>query len=90
MGILFLCVASYSGFRYQISGRTDSDCLHVLVNNAGVLTKSDGDDQSSYKTYCQVNAINADATVRATLSAVEHFKKANGNLVFVSSIHKTK
>jgi len=64
--------------------------LDVLVNNAGIFTKSAGDDPSSYETYRQVMAINTDATVRATLSAVEHLKKANGNLVFVSSVASIK
>lgn len=64
--------------------------LDVLVNNAGIFVKSPGYDPKSYDTYKQVMTINTDATVRASLAAVEHLKKTNGNMVFVSSVASIK
>lgn len=64
--------------------------LDVLVNNAGIFIKSSGDDPNTYDSYRQVMAINTDATVRTTLAGVEHLKKSNGNLIFVSSVASIK
>lgn len=64
--------------------------LDVLVNNAGIFTTTPSDQPSSYDTYKQVMGINTDATVRATLAAVEPLKKSSGNLIFVSSVASTK
>lgn len=64
--------------------------LDVLVNNAGIFTKTLGDDPASYDTYRQVMAINMDATVRATLAAVEELKRTKGSLLFVSSVASIK
>lgn len=63
--------------------------LDVLVNNAGIFTRTPADPKS-YETYKQVMTINTDATVRASLAAVEHLKKSKGNLIFVSSVASTK
>lgn len=64
--------------------------LDVLVNNAGIFVKSCGDDPNSYELYRQVMAINTDATVRATLAAVDELKRTKGNLIFVSSVASIK
>lgn len=60
--------------------------LDVLVNNAGIFTKSSGNDSNSYQTYKEVMTINLDATVKATLAAVDALKASKGNLLFVSSV----
>lgn len=60
--------------------------LDVLVNNAGIFTKSLVQDPRSYEVYKQVMTINTDATVKASLAAVEELKKNKGNLIFVSSV----
>lgn len=60
--------------------------LDVLVNNAGIFTRSPTSDMKSYETYREVMTINTDATVRASLAAVEPIKKTNGNIIFVSSV----
>lgn len=64
--------------------------LDVLVNNAGIFTKTSSLQPSSYDSYRQVMNINIDSTVKATLEAVEHIKKVNGNIVFVSSVASIK
>lgn len=64
--------------------------LDVLVNNAGIFTKTLGTDPKTYDVYKEVMNINTDATVRATLAAVEHLKKSDGNLIFVSSVASVK
>lgn len=57
----------------------------MLVNNAGIFIKTLGNDPNTYDAYREVMEINTDATVKTTLAAVEHLKKAQGSLVFVSS-----
>lgn len=64
--------------------------LDVLINNAGIFTKSASNDQNSYDIYRQIMTINTDATVKASLAAVEHLKKVNGNMIFVSSVASVK
>lgn len=64
--------------------------LDVLVNNAGIFVRSEGNDPSSYEAYREVMTINTDATVKATLAAVDELKKNKGNLVFVSSTASIK
>lgn len=64
--------------------------LDVLVNNAGIFTRSSGDKPESYETYRQVMTINLDATVKASLAAAEHLKKTKGSMVFVSSVASIK
>jgi NAD(P)-dependent dehydrogenase (short-subunit alcohol dehydrogenase family) len=64
--------------------------LDVLVNNAGIFTRSSSGDPSSYEIYRQTMNINLDATVKATLAAVEHLKKTRGSMIFVSSVASTK
>lgn len=60
--------------------------LDVLVNNAGMYLPTDGRDPETFDTYRQVMTINMDATVQASLAAVEHLKKTRGNMIFVSSV----
>lgn len=64
--------------------------LDVLVNNAGIFTRTPASDPKSYETYREVMTINTDATVKATLASVEHIKKASGNIIFVSSVASTR
>lgn len=64
--------------------------LDVLVNNAGVFLKSPAKETASYETYKKVMGINIDATVRASLTAIEHLRKTKGNMVFVSSVASVK
>lgn len=64
--------------------------LDVLINNAGIFTRTPTSDMKSYDTYREVMTINTDATVRATLAAVEYIKKTNGNIIFVSSVASIK
>lgn len=64
--------------------------LDVLVNNAGIFNRSDCNDPKSYDLYRQVMTINMDATVKATLAAVEHLRRARGHLIFVSSVASVK
>lgn len=64
--------------------------LDVLVNNAGIFVRSCGDDPNTYDLYRQVMTINTDATVRATLAAIEELKRTKGNLIFVSSVASIK
>uniref|UniRef100_A0A6G1SHT5 Granaticin polyketide synthase putative ketoacyl reductase 2 n=1 Tax=Aceria tosichella TaxID=561515 RepID=A0A6G1SHT5_9ACAR len=64
--------------------------LDVLVNNAGIFVRSNGQDPDTYDVYRQVMTINTDATVQASLAAVEHLKKTQGNMIFVSSVASTK
>lgn len=64
--------------------------LDVLVNNAGIFVKSEGNDPKTYDIYRKVMTINTDATVCATLAAVEELKRTKGNLLFVSSVASIK
>lgn len=64
--------------------------LDVLINNAGIFIRSSGDDPNTYDAYREVMAINTDATVKATLAAVEELKRVKGNLIFVSSVASIK
>lgn len=64
--------------------------LDVLINNAGIFIRTSCLDQNSYDLYRQTMSINLDATVKASLAAVEHLKKVNGNMVFVSSVASVK
>lgn len=64
--------------------------LDILVNNAGIFTRSCGDDPKTYEVYREVMSINTDATVQASLAAVEHLKKTKGSMIFVSSVASTK
>lgn len=64
--------------------------LDVLVNNAGIFVRTPAADPKTYDAYRQLMTVNIDSTVRCTLSAVEHLKKTNGNIVFVSSVASVK
>lgn len=64
--------------------------LDVLVNNAGVWTKTHAAQMASFSTYKSTMAINCDAVVKITLAAVSHLEKTDGNIVFTSSIASTR
>lgn len=64
--------------------------LDVLVNNAGIILKTSPNDTNSYEDYKKIFDINTNSTVRSTLAAVEHLKKTNGHLIFVSSVVSTR
>lgn len=64
--------------------------LDALINNAGIFIRSCGNDPSTYDAYREVMAINTDATVKATLAAVEELKRVKGTLIFVSSVASIK
>ena len=64
--------------------------LDVLVNNAGIFVRTDGQDAKNYELYRQVMTINTDATVNATLAAVPHLKTTRGSIIFVSSVASSK
>lgn len=64
--------------------------LDLLVNNAGIFEKTPGYEATSYEAYKQVLAINLDATVAASLAAVEPLKASKGSMIFVSSVASVK
>lgn len=64
--------------------------LDILVNNAGIFTKCAVSEPNTYETYRQIMTINTDATVKASLAAVEPLKKTKGAMIFVSSVASMK
>lgn len=62
--------------------------LDVLVNNAGIYCDPNCfDGRLLYENYQKIRAVNIDATVKVTYSAIEHLRKSNKspNIVFMSS-----
>lgn len=64
--------------------------LDALVNNAGIFDQTPGDNPNTYETYRKLMTINMDASVQCSLAAVEHLKRTNGNMIFVSSVASVK
>lgn len=64
--------------------------LDVLVNNAGIFIRSAVDDPKAFEAYREVMTINTDATVNASLAAMEELKRTKGSMLFVSSVASTK
>lgn len=64
--------------------------LDVLVNNAGTFARTAGDDRDSYAQYRRLMSVNMDASVSATLAAVEALEKCQGHVIFISSTASVK
>lgn len=64
--------------------------LDALVNNAGLFVRSDSGAANCYEVYRETMAVNIDATVKATLAAINELIKSKGNIVFVSSVASVK
>lgn len=67
--------------------------LDVLVNNAGAFIAPSSQDYSPlYQSYEKTKAINIDATIKVTYSAIKHLLKSNDdpNIVFMSSVFSSK
>lgn len=64
--------------------------LDVLVNNAGMFARTQGDDSQSYASYRHLMSVNLDSAVAATLASVEELKRRQGHLLFISSTASQK
>lgn len=60
--------------------------LDVLVNNVSIHFSTHSSDKSSLESYRKTMAINCESVIKTTMEALPHLERAQGNIVFVSSI----
>lgn len=64
--------------------------LDVLVNNAGIFSRTQAADKASFDVYKRVMAVNCESVIKTTMEAIPHLEQSKGTIVFVSSVGSVK